>query len=161
MANGSFRSAQAMAMVSSAKGVIDGGLLMGWVWYLERQSRIRFARPARHRKSMSYSCRLRAHPCSFGSTLRLRISHLSVEQFVTKAKRQPARHCLKCLMAHKTAIHSRSVGPRRQSVFEKWWLAKARTRSSCPNGCRSTAPTPTELVYICTDKARIRPFLAN
>ena len=78
----------------------------------------RFALPARHRKSMSYSCRLRVHLCSFGSRLRLQNSHVSAEQSVTKVKSLPATYCLKHLMAHKTVIHSRSVGPRRESIFK-------------------------------------------
>ena len=57
----------------------------------------------------------------------------------TKMKRLPATYCLKYLMAHRTVMHSRSVGPRRESVFEKWWLAEARTRTSCRTCCRSTA----------------------
>ena len=126
-----------------------------WVWWgsLERQSGTRFALPVRHRKSISYSCRLRAYLlCSLGSRLRLRNSHVSAEQSVTKVKRLPATYCLKCLMTHKTAMHSRSVGPLRESVFEKRWLAKARTHSSRPTGCRSTAPAPAELASVCTMK---------
>ena len=38
---------------------------------LERQSGTRFTLPARHRKSISYSCGLRAQLCSLGSRLRL------------------------------------------------------------------------------------------
>ena len=49
-------------------------------------------------------------------------------------------------------MHSRSVGPRRESVFEKRWLAKARTRSSRLTGCRSTAPAPAELASDSTMK---------
>ena len=64
-----------------------------WVWWgsLERQSGTRFALPARHRKSISYSCRLRAHLCSLGSRLRLRNSHVRAEQSVTKVKRVETR----------------------------------------------------------------------
>ena len=89
-----------------------------WVWWgsLERQPGTRLALPDRHRKSIPYSCRLRAHLCSLGSRLRLRNSHVSAEQSVTKVKRLPATYCLKCLMAHRTAMHSRSVGPLRESV---------------------------------------------
>ena len=47
-------------------------------------------------------------------------------------------------------MHSRSVGPRGESVFEKRWLAKARTRSSRPTGRRSTASAPAELASVCT-----------
>ena len=63
-----------------------------WVWWgsLERQSGTRFTLLVRHRKSISYSCRLRAHLCSLGLRLRLRDSHVSAEQSVTKAKRLPA-----------------------------------------------------------------------
>ena len=89
---------------------------------LERQSGTRFALPARHRKLISYSSRLRADLCSFGSRLRLRNSHVSAEQSVTKVKRLPAMYCLKSLMAHRTVMHFRSVGPRRESVFEKRWF---------------------------------------
>ena len=89
---------------------------------------------------------------SFGSRLRLKNSRVSAEQSVAKVKHLPAAYCLMCLMAHRTAMHSRSAGPRRESVFEKRWLAKARTRSSCPTGCRSTAPTPAELASVCTTK---------
>ena len=124
------------------------------VWWgsLERQSGTRFALPARHRKSISYSCRLRAYLCSLGSRLRLRNSHVGAEQSVTKVKRLPATYCLKCLIALRTAMHTRSVGPRRESVFEKRWLEKARTRSSRPTGYRSTAPAPAELASVCTMK---------
>ena len=101
---------------------------------------------------MSHSCRLSTHLCRFGSRLRLRNSHASAEQSVTKVKRLPATYCLKCLMAHKITIHSRSVGTRRKSVFETRWLAKARARSSCPTGCMSTAPAPAELASVCTMK---------
>ena len=85
------------------KGIVDMGQSV-CVWWdsLERQSGTRFTLPARHRKSISYSCtrftlpvyhrksisyscRLRAHLCSLGSTLRLRNSHVSAKQFVTKA----------------------------------------------------------------------------
>ena len=121
----------------------------GW-GNLERQSGTRFALPARHRKTMPYSCRLRAHLCNFGSRLRLQNSHVSAETSATKVKRLPATYCLECLMAHKTAMHSRSEGPRRESVFEKRWLARAKTRSSCPTGCRSTAPAPAELAFVLT-----------
>ena len=55
----------------------------------------------------------------------------------------------KCLMTHRTAMHSRSVGPRRESVFKKRRLAKAGTHSSCPIGCRSTVPAPPELASVC------------
>ena len=81
------------------------------VWWgsLERQSGTRFALPARHRKSLSYSCRLRAHLCSLGSRLRPRNSHVSAEQSVTKARRLPGTFCLKCLIVHRTAVYSRSV----------------------------------------------------
>ena len=84
-----------------------------WVWWgsLERQSGTRFVLRARHRKSISYSCRLRAHLCSLGSSLRLQNSHVRAEQSVTNVKRLPVTYCLKCLMAHRTAMHSRSVGP--------------------------------------------------
>ena len=63
---------------------------------LERQSGTRFALPARHRRSMSHCCRLRAYLCSFGSRLRLRNGHVSAEQSVTKVKRLTATYCLKC-----------------------------------------------------------------
>ena len=53
-------------------------------------------------------------------------------------------------------MHSRSMGPRRESVFEKRWLAKARTRSSRPTGCRITAPAPAELASICTMKVLLQ-----
>ena len=89
---------------------------------------------------MSYYCRLGANLCSFGSRLRLRNSHASDEQSVRRLKRLLTTYYLKWLMAHKTARHSRSVVPRQESVFEKRCVAKARTRSSCPTGCRSTAP---------------------
>ena len=138
--------------VSSLKELSIWESVRVWWGSLERQSGTRFALPARHRKSISYSCRLRAHLCSLGSRLRLRNSHVSAEQSVTKVKRLPATYCLKCLIAHRTAMHSRSVGPLRESVFEKRWLAKARTRSSRPTGCRSTAPAPTELASVCTMK---------
>ena len=49
-------------------------------------------------------------------------------------------------------MHSLSAGPRRESVFKKRWLAKTRTRSSRPTGCRSTAPAPAELASVCTIK---------
>ena len=84
--------------------------------------------------------------------LRLRNSHVSAEQSVTKVKRLSATYCLKCLMAHRTAMYSRSVGPLREPAFEKRWLAKARTRSSRPTGCKSTAPAPAELASVCTMK---------
>ena len=105
---------------------------------------------------MSYSCRLRVHLCSFGSRLRLRNSHMSAETSATKVKRLPATYCIKCLMAHRTDMHSRFVGPRRESVFEKRWLAKAKTRFSCPTGCRSTALAPRELASVCTAKVLIQ-----
>ena len=35
---------------------------------------------------------------------------------------------------------------------KKRWLAKARTRSSYPTGCRSTGPAPAELASACTMK---------
>ena len=198
MANGSSRSAQAMAVVFSAATASNGslGIAVGssnrfsscsvtlsntgplcllvvlgatdevsslkeslkgiYCWTgcgsLERQSGTRFALPARHRKSVSSSCRLSTHLCRFGSRLRLRNSHVSAEQFVTKVKPLPAMYCLKCLMAHKIAIHSRPVGPRRKSIAETWWLAKARTRSSCPTGCISTASAPAELASVYTMK---------
>ena len=198
MANGSSRSAQAMAVVSSAAAASNGSLsftvgssnrfsscsvtlsntgplclldvlgttdevsslkesLTGnYCWTgcgsLERQSGTRFALTARHRKSMPYYCGVSTHLCRFRSRLRLRDSHVSAEQSVTKVKRLPATYCLKCLMAHKITIHSRSVGPRRNSIFEMRWLAKARTRSSCPTGCMSTASAPAELASVCTTK---------
>ena len=62
-----------------------------------------------HRKSISYSCRLRAHLCSLGPRLRLRNSHVSAEQSVTQAKRLSATFGLKCLIVHRTAMPSRSV----------------------------------------------------
>ena len=76
------------------------------VWWdrLERQSGTRFTLPARHRKSISYTCRLRAHLCSLGSRLRLRNSHESAEQSVAKASVYLPR-----LVVHRTAMHSRSV----------------------------------------------------
>ena len=101
---------------------------------------------------MSYSCRLRVHLRSFVSRLRLRNSHVSAEQCVTKMKRLPATYYLKRLVVHRTVMHSCSVGPRRESVFETRWLAKARTRSSYPTGCRSTALAPAELASVCTMK---------
>ena len=68
------------------KAIVDMGQSVCIRWgSLERQSRTRFTLPARHRKSMSYSCGLRAHLCSLGSRLRLRNSHVSAEQSVTKA----------------------------------------------------------------------------
>ena len=136
--------------LSSLKESLTGNYCWTGCGSLERQSGTRFALPARHRKSMSYSCRLGAHLCSFGSKLQLRNSHVSAEQFVTKVKHLPVTYCLKRLMAHKIAIHSRSVGPRRESVFKTRWLAKARTRSLGPTGCMSTAPAPAELASVCT-----------
>ena len=135
--------------VSSLKESSTGNYCWTGCGSLERQSGTRFALPARHRESMSYSCRLGAHLCSFGSKLRLRNNHVSAEQFVTRVKRLPVTYRLKRLMAHKIAIHSRSVGPRRESVFETRWLAKARIRSSGPTGCMSTAPAPAELAFVC------------
>ena len=81
------------------KGIVDmGQFVCVWWGSLERQSGTRFTLPARHRKSItrftlpahhrksiSYSCRLRAHLCSLGSRLRLRNSHVSAKQSVTKA----------------------------------------------------------------------------
>ena len=49
-------------------------------------------------------------------------------------------------------MHSRSVGPRQESVFEKWSLANARVCSPRPTGCRNTAPAPAELASVCTMK---------
>ena len=49
-------------------------------------------------------------------------------------------------------MYSRSVGPRPESVFEKRWLARARTRYSRPTCCRSTAPVPAKLASVCTMK---------
>ena len=138
MANGSFRSAQAMAVVSAAAVASNGSLgfavgssnrfsscnvtpsntgplcwldvlegtdevsslkessMGNYCWTgcgsLERRSENRFALPFRHHKSMSYYCRLRAHLCSFAPRLRLRNSHVSVKQSVTKVKRLPATY---------------------------------------------------------------------
>ena len=138
--------------VSSLKESSTGDYYWAGCGSLEQQSGTRFALPARHRKSLLYSCRLGAHLCSFGSRLRLRNSHVSAEQSATRVKRLPTTYCLKCLIAHRTAMPSRSVGPRADFVFEKWWLSKVRTSSSCPTGCRSTAPTPVELPSVCTIK---------
>ena len=74
------------------------------------------------------------------------------EQFVTKVKRLSVTYCLKCVIAHKIATHSRSVGPRRDSVFETRWLANAMTRSSGLSGCMSTAPAPADLASFCIMK---------
>ena len=54
--------------VSSLKGSSIWESVWAWWGSLERQSGTRFALPARHRKSISYSCRLRAHLCSLGSS---------------------------------------------------------------------------------------------
>ena len=44
------------------KGIVEmGQSVCVWWGSLERQSGTRFTLPARHRKSISYSCRLRAH----------------------------------------------------------------------------------------------------
>ena len=93
---------------AAPKGIVDmEQSVCVWRGSLERQSGTRFTLPARHRKSIlysctrftlpahhrksiSYSCRLRAHLCSLGSRLRLPNSHVSAEQSVTKAKRLPA-----------------------------------------------------------------------
>ena len=77
---------------------------------------------------------------------------MSAEQSVTKVKRLPAAYCQKCLMVRIIAIHSRSVGPSRESVFKTRWLAKVRTCSLCSPGCRGTAPAPLELASVCTIK---------
>ena len=158
--------------VSSLKESSTGNYCWtGW-GSLERQLGTRFALPAHYRKSVSYFCRLSTYLCRFRSRLRLRNSHVSFEQSVTKVKRPPATYCLKCLMAHKIAMLSRPVGPRQKSIFETRWLAKARTRSSCPTGCMSTAPAPAELASVCTVKVlfqlenastagEVRTFLAN
>ena len=50
--NGISQSAQALAVFSSAKEVIDGELLWAGCGSLEKQSGIRFALPARHRISI-------------------------------------------------------------------------------------------------------------
>ena len=76
-------------------------------------------------------------------------------------------------MAHRTAMHTRSVGPRRESLFEKRRLAKAKTHSLCLTGYRSTALAPAEVAYVCAVKkvlfqsgnastaGEVRAFLAN
>ena len=86
--------------VSSLKESPTWDCYWAWCGSLKRQSGTRFALPAYHRKSMSWSCGLRAHLYSFGSRLRLRNSLVSTEQSVTKVKRLPVTYCLKCLMAH-------------------------------------------------------------
>ena len=76
--------------ISSLKESSTGNYCWAGCGSLERRSENRFALPARHRKSMSYCCRLRAHLCSFAPRLRIRNSHVSTEQSITKMKRLPA-----------------------------------------------------------------------
>ena len=64
--------------VSSLNESLTGNYCWTGCGSLERQSG-RFALPAHHRKSMSYSCRLSTHLCRFGSRLRLRNSHVNSE----------------------------------------------------------------------------------
>ena len=102
--------------VSSLKESSTGKYCWAGCGSLERRSKNRFALPARHRKPMSYCCRLSAHLCSFGSRLRLRNRHVSAKQSGIKVKRLPATYYLTCLMAQKIAVYSRSVGPQREST---------------------------------------------
>ena len=113
--------------------------------------------PDCHRKSMSYFHRHRPNLCNFGSRLRLRDSHVSTKQTVNRVKSPLATYYLKCLMVHKTAIHSPSVEFRLEPVFQKRWLAKVKTRFSCPTGCRSTASTPAEQASVSTTLIELSP----
>ena len=64
------------------------------VWSRRRDSAssMRFSVPARHRSTMSYSARRRAHRWSLGLRLRLRNNHVRAKQSVIRLNRRPARN---------------------------------------------------------------------
>ena len=61
LTNGISRSARALAVCSSTREVINGGLVWAGCGSLERKSGTRLVLPAHHRNLMSYCCRLRAY----------------------------------------------------------------------------------------------------
>ena len=99
--------------------------------------------------SISNSVKRNVQRYSLGSISRLRKIHKGAEKSVTNVKRRPDKIGRKYTTAHKTAMHSRSVAPRRESVRDHLWLEKATTVSDPSFSRVRAAPAPSALAFWC------------